>query len=845
MAHRILVVEDNPITLKMMIVALKAAGYDAVGAKDGQSALASVAQQWPDLVLQDLVLPDIDGLELAHQLRESPHGQEVILVALSGLAGKLEEARTVSAGFAHLLFKPVEPSMLVALIGGLLQRSHTPPSVPAAVSKSKSRAAERAADYGARVARHLRRQAALNQSLAREASTKAAQLSIMTAVANVVAQGRDLQTVLQDVLARTLDMAGVSMGAIYLVEPDRRVRLACQVGYPIAASVRLGDFFGRPALLEEALAAEHPITVPGHSESATGSTIDVSDRLPCTLLPLVAAGDRIGVLLMASARGDLSEDWVAIASVVGVQIAQAVALARSMARLSESDERHRSLFNRVPVGLYRAAPDGQILDANPAMAQLLGYPDLVSLLHANLHALYVRTEDRPRWQAIRPRPDSPVRNLDVQVRRFDGTMIWVRENTRVVRGPGSSIQYYEGSLENITEQRQAEEGRLRAEEQLRQAQKMEAIGRLAGGIAHDFNNLLCAIMSYADFLHEDLPDGDPRREDVLEISAAATRAAGLTRQLLAFSRQQVLEPRVLNLNEVVAGVDKMLRRIIGEDIALETRLDPELGPIKADPGQLEQVIMNLAVNARDAMPKGGRLTLETAEIDVDDAYVATHGMGAPGRYAMLAVSDTGCGMDGATQARIFEPFFTTKEKGKGTGLGLSTVYGIVQQSGGFISVYSEPDRGAVFKVYLRYSDEVVEGGTRGNAPSQSVGGTETILFVEDEAALRKVGRTILARQGYTVLTAASGDEALAIGQHYRGVIDLIATDVVMPGISGRELVCELLGSFPNAKVLFMSGYASAAVAHEGILEPGAAFLQKPFSAAALTRKVRDVLDGVR
>src|SRR6184192_1241387 len=363
---------------------------------------------------------------------------------------------------------------------------------------------------------------------------------------------------------------------------------------------------------------------------------------------------------------------------------------------------------------------------------------------------------------------------------------------------------------------------------------MEAVGRLAGGIAHDFNNLLTVITSYGDLLLEDLAPGDSRRDDVDQIRKAAEGAAALTRQLLAFSRQQVLEPKVVDLRAVLAGTEKLLRRLIGADVHLATSLAPDLGAVKADPGQLEQIIINLAVNARDAMPGGGRLTIEAANMVVE---------ARPGRYVMLAVSDTGIGMDEQTKARIFEPFFTTKEPGKGTGLGLATVYGIVKQSGGFIWVYSEPGRGTSFKVYLPRVEEPAEPAAAPTATVEPLRGTETVLVVEDAASVRMVTRQVLERYGYAVLEAPNGETALRLAAKHHGRIHLLLTDVVMPGLSGRQLAEQLAQLRPDMKVLYASGYADQAIVHHGILESGIAYLQKPFTPETLARSVRQVLDS--
>jgi two-component system cell cycle sensor histidine kinase/response regulator CckA len=516
-------------------------------------------------------------------------------------------------------------------------------------------------------------------------------------------------------------------------------------------------------------------------------------------------------------------------------VRSAIDHARQRAAARAAERRYHELFDGAPVGLIRSLPDGRILAANAAAARITGFPSVAALLDVSVADLYADISDRARVIAALERGET-LQDLEIQGRRQDGTLIWVSVNVRPVKDAGGRTLHYEWSLADITERRQLES-------QLRQAQKMEAVGQLAGGVAHDFNNLLTVIGGRCYLMLGKLGPDDALRREVELVRGAAERAARLTHQLLAFSRKQVLEPRVLDLNETVTGIEPLLRRLIGEDIEISVACGAELGRVKADAGQVEQVILNLAVNARDAMPQGGRLVLETANVTVDERAARRVPDLAPGCYVVLSVTDSGHGMDAATRAQIFEPFFTTKEVGKGTGLGLATVYGIVKQSGGFIEVESEPGRGASFKVYLPRVEEAVAVPEPAKAPG-TLRGSETVLLVEDDESLRTFAREILTVQGYVVLEATSPADALRIQETHPGRIHLLLTDVVMPEMNGRQLAERLKIARPDMVVLFMSGYTGAALGDRGeVAEFTGHLLPKPFTPDGLSRRVRDVLDA--
>jgi len=506
---------------------------------------------------------------------------------------------------------------------------------------------------------------------------------------------------------------------------------------------------------------------------------------------------------------------------------------RAEFELLQSEERYRDLVENAHDIIYEHDLAGHYTSINKAGERITGYARSETLNLTLDQTVAPEYMEKARQMLRRKLEGQPVTAYELEIISKDGRRIATEVNTRLVMQNGKAVGV-QGIARDVTERKQLEE-------QLRQSQKLEAIGQLAGGVAHDFNNLLTVISGYSDLLLRRLPEDSSHRPHVAEIKKAGDRASGLTRQLLAFSRKQILQPKVLDLNSVVSDVDKMLRRLIGEDIDLLTVTEPDLGQVKADPGQIEQVVMNLIVNARDAMPNGGKITLETANVSLDNEYFQQHAEGQPGNYVMLAVSDNGLGMDMDVRRRIFEPFFSTKGPGKGTGLGLSTVYGIVKQSGGNIWVYSERGQGTTFKIYLPRVDAVSDEDSRGGLGA-APRGTETLLLVEDEAQVRQIAQQILATLGYEVLTAENGEQALTIAKNYEHEIHLMVTDVVMPVMGGRELVEHLARIRPETAVVYMSGYTDDAIVRHGLMDEGLAFIQKPFTADALGRKVRQVLD---
>jgi PAS domain S-box-containing protein len=953
-AASVLVVEDNAATRKMMRLALQAEGYSVLEAEDGANALRLAAAHTPAIVLLDCKLPDMDGFELARQLRAL--APNVPILAVTGWM-VADEGRLATAGFSDFLVKPVEPSRLIEIVarhvGRSPPRSSHPPgrtallvdddpvqrklgqlalacvgfeviaveggeaairlaherkpevivsdvlmpgtdgfalckairadptlanvpivlmsahyledadrtlavrfgatryvsrtegfdaiaraaleAIDAPVGEPEIPADDLQGDYLRRIAHQLERQATLGAGLARQVTLQANALSVLDGLSASLSRQLDPENALRETLAECLDAAGLSVGAILLRDHDDQLTLKAHVGSAIhqdwAVHTRiLGRAIRRGGLLI-------PSADAGPEGQALLAALDVASALA---VPIVARDEALGVLLLASNRTDLAgaegESFVRAARSVSMQLGQALALSRMFSKLATAEQRYRALVENARDAIGVLTPEGVILEVNRGWERIMGAPRSQTVGRNVADFAPDDTRDARQSEYDKAVAQGGGSVQPTPYRRPDGSLVQMEVSRTIVDVGGA--RYVLSIARDVTD-------RLQLEEQLRQAQKMEAIGSLAGGIAHDFNNLLSVILCYTNLILDVMRPDDPIRSDLVEVKRAGERSADLTKQLLAFSRQQVLQPRVLDLNPILGGLEKMLRRLLGEAVELSMQTLTPVGKIYADPGQIEQVIMNLAVNARDALPNGGKLTVGTCDVDLDAAYAAQHHDVLPGPYVMLEVTDTGIGMDAATRTRIFEPFFTTKEKGKGTGLGLSTVFGIVKQSGGHISVSSKLGSGTTFKVYLPRTEESAKMAAAEPATIGVLRGSETVLLVEDEDTVRSAASTILSRNGYIVLEAKNGGEGLLICEQHETKIDLLVTDLVMPRMTGKQLADRLSPMRPEMKVLFMSGYMDSSIVNQGVLDASVAFLQKPITPRSLLGKVRQVLDAAR
>ena len=852
---RVLIGEDSPTQAEQLRYLLEEHGYQVTVAATGAQALAAARRENPALILSDVVMPGMDGyafckaVKADHQLKNTP----VLLV--TSLARAEDVIKGLQCGADNFIRKPYEEKYLLARINyaltNLALRGTEKVQIGMHILLSGERhfiTADRQQILDLLISTY-EEAVRLNADLqANEEHLANANLTLrgLYGIAKTLNTAASEREIIERVLERAVELPGVRAGWVVLREGDASFRLACARGLPpalLAPDAMEGDCLCRRRILSGDLSQVTNILECERLQRAHGDTAGMRHHAS---IPLWIGDRTVGVMnLVGSQEGLFRDEELQILNGIGNQIA--LALARAAAnvkaeqyaqqianRMQVAEAKYQTLMQHANDAIFIVDPAGPVLEVNRQAEEMLGRPstEIVGCPYTDL--VSPTSHDDALAQFQRLLTQGTVQANDIHLRRSDGRQVCADFSASLVSVRGERVVL--AIARDVTE-------RNRLERQFQQAQKMEAVGQLAGGVAHDFNNLLTAILGYSDLLLETLPDDDLRRHDVEEIRRAGQSAESLTRQLLAFSRKQILEPVVLDLNALIGHLDPMVRRLIGEDIQVVAPLDRELGQVRADPGQIEQIIVNLAVNARDAMPEGGTLTIETANAELDEHYAQVHPGTTPGQYIMLAVSDTGHGMSEGTQSHLFEPFFTTKEAGKGTGLGLATVYGIVKQSRGSIWVYSELGRGTTFKIYLPRVEGVAEPLVTARSPVQPPTGTETVLLVEDHDGLRALARKVLGRSGYTVLEAPNGDDALRICERHQGAVHLLLTDVVMPGMSGPGLADRLAPLHPTMKVLYTSGYTDDAIVRRGVLAAGTAFLQKPYTIEALTHKVRDVLDA--
>jgi signal transduction histidine kinase/DNA-binding response OmpR family regulator len=884
---RILVVDDHATSRELLSVLLVPAGYRVVEAADGEEALRLAKGARPDLVITDLVMPRRDGGGLVRALRADPELASVPIVIYSASTELLEAARTAHAyGVAHVLTKPAEPSVLLGTVRALVHppgggRSASPPPPASHASAADLAAFQKLsarlsaiAESGLEFAQERSPDRLLSRlcQLAQHAvgceyavaCVTGASAAFPARVASWRTEGAGAGALEIDVPASTPEWIGTALRTSHphraLPAPGTRA-LDVPAGWPAANSGlaiplrRSEATYGWLALVNR-LGADGFRPDDEWMGSALASQFAVSFenvRLVETLRERAADLER-EVRARQDAQSALVEraNVGALAGAVGLAMTGAGTLREVLQRCTEAIVRHLdAAFARI-----------WTLDAEKSLLVLQASAGLYTHLdgpHGRIPVGAMKigriAQERKPHLTNSVQTDPRVSDHAWAVREgmvaFAGHPLLVGGEVVGVVGLFARRPLGEATREGLAaiadslalgvQRRRTEEAKAALEDQFRQAQKMEAVGRLAGGVAHDFNNLLTAILGYGELVREKLRPADPTRNQVEQIVQAGQRARLLTAQLLAFSRRQVVAPRPLDLNAVVRDMSTMLRRLLGEDVEVSLVLREGIGIVEMDTSQVEQVVLNLVVNSRDAMPSGGSLTIETKAVELDEVYASQHGDARPGPHVVLAVTDSGSGMDAETLAHLFEPFFTTKEQGKGTGLGLSTVYGIVRQAGGHVTVYSEVGKGSTFRVYLPRSTASPAAIAEAPPDRTEERGTETVLLVEDDAIVRGFVQDALRSHGYQVLAAANAGEAVLASEDPGQRVDLLVTDLVMPRIGGRELAARLRSQRPSIRVLFMSGYAGGAATVQGLVGEGDAFIEKPFTASALSRKVREVL----
>ena len=817
----LVVVDDDPLQLKIARLRMKRLGFEVETASDGVEALEVIRRTRPHAVVTDALMPRLDGFGLCLALRQDPELNDLPIVMCTATYVEAADRQLAESSGANWF---VTRSADFAEISGALEQLFTTARAPTTCPPPAGGGVESART--SRALRQLERQAAINAELVQRCSTLAAELSVLSTVADALVDAGDVQGALFQVLINCLDVIGASRGAIYVTGAEGGLTACATHG--LGDQERLSDMLLMDGgFLERLELAREPVELRA---LLSDGAAPVSDLEALLVTPLIARGELAGALLIEAPASATTEDYRVFIHAVGGQISLALSLARAFAQVGTSEQRARALMENAGDAIFVSNESGTLLEVNHAGERLLGLQasQIVSRDFGDFVPAPPQPANDPRDHA--GRTEDSVKGLERSALRSDGTLVPIELSSTLVEAGNERLKI--AIVRDVSE-------RNALAEQLRQAQKMEAIGRLAGGVAHDFNNMLSVVISFSELALRDLPADSPVRLDIAEIKKAGENAADLTRQLLAFSRQEVMEPRIVHLTEIVSGMENMLRRLIGADIVLTTTFAEDLATIRADVGQLHQVILNLIVNARDAMPRGGKLWIDVSNVDVTASIARRHAGAKPGPYVVLRVEDSGVGMDAATRARIFEPFFTTKDAGEGTGLGLATVFGIVQQSDGFIRVDSRRGRGTTFEVLFPRADGESDK-LRPNARPKTLEGSETVLLVEDDVQVRTAARSILQRHGYKVIEAVGADDAL--GKCADGSIDLLLTDIVLPEVSGPELIRRAKRLSPKLRVLCMSGYSADRVRPHGALDAEVALLAKPITPVSLTRKVREVLD---
>ena len=839
----ILIVDDDLHTRQLYVSLLTPFGHQVLEAGDGKEGLEQARSRKPDLIISDVLMPTMNGYEFVTSLRESP-GFETVPVIFHSASFLDHETRSlgVTCGVSLVIPKPCDPETALKIVH---QALGTEVAVPAAqpVKLEKVEAIPVLVDAYFQKGKEL--------------DVVSARLAALLELGLELARPCDVPALLWKAARGAREIVCANYAAIGILKEDG-VRLEWFT--IIGMDPETVEKIGKPVYGGEIFKALMSERKPQRAFSPRGEPVNLG--LPAYHPPVnsflvvpLQVGDHLYGWIYAAQKlsgtefGEEDERvMMALAAQTGLAYENSLGLLAiqdhaekleaEIEQRRRAENRLRMLIETAPMGIVIAEKSGRIAEVNAQALDMFGYErqelygqPVDTLLPERLRSSHER--HRAHYAAD-PHARPMGVGMELFARRKDGTEFPVE----ISLGP---LETNEGVLissiiVDIT-------ARKKMERQLRLSQRMEAIGELAGGVAHDFNNLLAVILGCAEVALDALPAEDPTAKKVEMVRQAASSAADLTRQLLAFSRQQMLQPRVLNLKEVIDKIQGLLGRLIGENIEIRVSLEPSLGCVRADPGQIEQVLLNLCVNARDAMPKGGRLTIDARNVELDDSFRDERFVVVPGLYVVLAVEDTGCGMNRETQARIFDPFFTTKEVGKGTGMGLATVYGIVKQSGGYIWVYSELSKGTVFKVYLPHVNQSVQPARQKETDAANFRGTETILLAEDSDSLREMAKEYLESVGYNVIGSASGKDALERAKEFDGIIHLLLTDIVMPEMSGPELAAEIAGFRPEIKIIFTSGYTDDAIARQGILDPTVAFIQKPYRPKALARKIREVLDG--